>query len=85
MYLCRVVGQATSTVKHPSMKGCKLLLAMALQKDGMAIEGDPILVADVLGAGRGDMVVITSDGIYTREILRSNNSPVRWSVVGICD
>ena len=85
MYTGRVVGSATATVKHPSMKGAKLLLVMALQGDGRSIEGDPILVVDTLGAGIGEKVMITSDGIGTRELLGSDNSPVRWSVLGIPD
>ncbi len=85
MYLGRVVVSATSTIKHPSMEGAKLLLVMALQVDGRSIEGDPILVVDTLGAGRGEMVMITSDGIGTRQLLGSETSPVRWSVLGIPD
>lgn len=85
MFLARVIGSATSTVKHPSMEGAKLLLVMALQADGRTVEGDPILVIDTLGAGRGELVMITSDGIGTRELLHSDNSPVRWSVLGIPD
>ena len=85
MYYGRVVGNATATVKHPSMEGCKLLLVMALQADGRSIEGDPILVVDTLGAGKGEKVMITSDGIGARELLGDNTSPVRWTVLGIAD
>lgn len=85
MYHGRVVGHATATVKHPSMKGTKLLLVMALQADGRAIEGDPVLVVDTLGAGRGDRVMITSDGIGARELVKAENSPVRWTVLGMPD
>jgi len=85
MYLGRVVGSAVSTVKHPSLKGWKLLLVMALQADDRTIEGDPILVIDSLGAGKGQTVIITSDGIGARELLGCETSPVRWSVVGIRD
>ena len=85
MYLGRVMGSATATVKHPSMEGAKLLLVMALQADGKTIEGDPILVVDTLGAGRGDLVMITSDGIGAREMLGNDKSPVRWTVLGIPD
>ena len=85
MFLGRVMGNATSTVKHPSMEGAKLLLVMALQADGQTIEGDPILVVDRLGAGRGEMVMITSDGIGAREMLGDDKSPVRWTVMGIPD
>jgi ethanolamine utilization protein EutN len=85
MYLARVMGSATATVRHPSMEGFKLLLVMALQADGRSVEGDPILVVDTLGAGRGEIVMITSDGIGAREMLHNNNSPVRWTVLGIPD
>jgi ethanolamine utilization protein EutN len=85
MYYSRVVGSATATVKHPSMEGCKLLLVMALQADGHTPEGDPILVVDRLGAGQDETVIVTSDGIATRELLHSKTSPVRWSVMGIPD
>ena len=85
MLLGRVMGNAHATVKHPSMEGWKLLLVMALQADGRTIEGDPILVVDSIGAGRGETVVITSDGIGARELLGCQNTPVRWSVLGIRD
>ncbi|MGD0516158.1 MAG: EutN/CcmL family microcompartment protein [Thermoguttaceae bacterium] len=85
MYLGRVMGSATSTIKHPSMEGTKLLLVMALQADGQSIEGDPILAVDKLGAGLGQMVMITSDGIGAREMLHNDKSPVRWTVLGIPD
>ena len=85
MYLAKVMGNATATIKHPSMEGTKLLLVMALQADGRSIEGDPILVVDKLGAGKGEMVMITSDGIGAREMLKNDKSPVRWTVLGIPD
>ena len=85
MYLGRVMGSAHATVKHPSMEGWKLLLVMALQADGRTVEGDPILVVDSLGAGKGEIVMITSDGIGARELVGNPQSPVRWSVLGIRD
>jgi ethanolamine utilization protein EutN len=85
MYYGRIVGHATSTVKHPSMEGSRLLLVMALQADGHTPEGDPILAVDRLGAGHNETVMVTSDGIGTRELLHSKTSPVRWSVLGMPD
>lgn len=81
----RVVGMATATVKHPSMRGWKLLLVQPYAPDGRTPDGDPVLAVDGLGAGIGEEVVITSDGKGTRELLRSETSPVRWSVIGIVD
>ncbi|MBN2580511.1 MAG: EutN/CcmL family microcompartment protein [Pirellulales bacterium] len=85
MYLGRIMGNATATIKHPSMKGTRLLLVMALQADGKTIEGDPILVIDQLGARKGELVVITSDGIGAREMLNDKQSPVRWSAIALPD
>jgi len=81
----RVIGTATATVKHASMKGWKLLLVQPLAADGRSPDGDPVLAVDVLGAGRGESVILSSDGRGTRELLGSDTTPVRWSVLGIPD
>ncbi len=80
-----VVGTVTSTAKHPSMQGWKLLLVQPFQPDGKTPDGDPQLAVDALGAGRGETVIISSDGRGTRELLKNENTPVRWSVIGIQD
>jgi ethanolamine utilization protein EutN len=81
----RVVGTATATVRHPSMKGWRLLVVQPLGPDGKSLDGDPILAVDALGAGNGEMVIVSSDGLGTRQLLQSDTTPVRWSVLGICD
>jgi ethanolamine utilization protein EutN len=85
MLLARVIGNATSTVKHPSMESWRLLVVQALAADGRSPDGDPQLVVDSLGAARGDMVMISSDGKWTRELVGSETTPVRWCVIGIKD
>lgn len=85
MLLAQTIGTATSTVKHASMEGSKLLVVQPLAADRSSPDGDPQLAVDRLGAGRGDLVIITSDGRYTRELLQCTNTPVRWSVIGIQD
>jgi ethanolamine utilization protein EutN len=55
------------------------------QTDGTTPDGDPQLAVDRLGAACGDTVIITSDGKYVREILTSDTTPVRWSILGIQD
>ena len=85
MQLARVVGTATSTIKHPSMNGWKLLIVQMLAADGKSPDGDPVMSIDSLGAGLGQTVLITSDGKGTRELMQSDNTPVRWSVMGIQD
>jgi ethanolamine utilization protein EutN len=85
MQLGTVVGSATSTVKHRSMEGWKLLVVQLLLGDGRTADGEPVLAVDRLGAGRGERVMLSSDGKGTRELLDSETTPVRWSVMGIAD
>ena len=63
----------------------KLLVVQPLLADGRGPDGEPVLAVDNLGAGRGERVIVTSDGRGTRELLKSQNTPVRWSVMGIAD
>lgn len=85
MQLARVIGTATSTIKHPSLNGWKLLVVQMLAADEKSPDGEPVLSIDALGAGPGQTVVITSDGKGTRELMKSNNTPVRWSTMGLID
>ena len=84
MQIARVIGHATSTVKHPALQGWKLSVVDVLNDRGEG-EGAPILVIDSQGAARGDRVIITSDGKYVQELMGAQNSPVRWAVMGLID
>lgn len=85
MQLGTVVGTATSTVKHPSMEGWKLLVVQLLAADGRSPDGEPVLAVDALGAGRGERVILTSEGKATKDLLKSDTTPVRWCVIGVPD
>ena len=81
----KVIGTATSSIKHPSLEGWKLLVVQPYGGDGTSPDGDPLLAVDVLGAGIGASVFITGDRHATRQLLGSDTTPVRWSVLGIDD
>ena len=85
MQVALVVGHANATVKHPSLSGKKLLLTQPLLADGVRVDGPPLLAIDRMGAGPGDRVMLTSDGAAIREQFGVENSPIRWSVLGIVD
>jgi len=85
MQLASVIGTATSTVKHPSLAGQKMLVVQLLAADRVSADGEPVLAVDALGAGRGERVIVSSDGKATRQFLKSDTTPVRWSVIGIAD
>jgi ethanolamine utilization protein EutN len=84
MQIGGVVGQAVSTVKHPTMTGWRLLVVQLLTPDGKE-DGEPLLAIDNLGARAGDRVILSNDGAGARALVGAKNSPVRWLVLGICD
>lgn len=73
-------GYATSTVKHPSFEGWRLLIAVPESPDTA-----PQIVLDNLGAALGQRVLITSDGSEARAMVKNPKSPARWTVCGIID
>ena len=81
----RVVGTATSTIKHETLRGTKLLLVQQYLVDGVTPDGPPLLAVDGVGAGWGETVMLSSDGRYARELLRTDATPVRWTIIGIKD
>lgn len=85
MILARVLGYATATIKDPSLTGRKLLVVQPLLADGRSPDGDPLLAIDTVGAGAGEAVMITSDGKYVREFVKTEACPARWAVIGIRD
>lgn len=78
-----VLGTATSTVKHPSFQGERLLVVQ-LQGVGGKDDGEPVLVFDRMGARRGDRVLVTNDGATLQDQL-GRDTPGRWSVMGLPD
>jgi ethanolamine utilization protein EutN len=84
MQIGRVVGHATATVKHATLKGWRLLIVQMLLADGKE-DGEPLLAIDHLGAGVGSLVIATNDGAAVRELVGAKNTPLRWLVLGLQD
>ncbi|MEW4488250.1 EutN/CcmL family microcompartment protein [Thalassoglobus sp. JC818] len=80
MLHAKVIGHATSTVKHPSLNGWRMLLVQPLKSDGSR-DGVPFIAIDELGSRAGQDVILTSDGKYVSESMGSKNTPVRWMVI----
>jgi ethanolamine utilization protein EutN len=83
MFLARIDGTLTATLKHETLVGCRLLVAQRLEANGRA-SGEPIVVIDRLGARHGSTVVVSTDGDVLRKRL-GNTTPARLSVVGLVD
>lgn len=84
MQIGRVVGHATSTVKHPTLNGWRLLVVQIPTLDGKP-DGEPVLAIDGLGAGSGMDVLLTTDAVLVREMVGAKNSPIRFAVMGLAD
>ena len=80
MRIATIAGHVTSTIKHGSLKGWRLLIAVPDSPDVA-----PQVVLDTLGAAIGQKVLISSDGGEARKIVGDKHSPARWSVLGIID
>ncbi|MBT4885780.1 MAG: EutN/CcmL family microcompartment protein [Planctomycetaceae bacterium] len=85
MQVAQVIGTVTSSFKHESLVGAKLLLVQPLLADGEGFDGDPQIAIDTVAAGLADRVVITSDGRLMREVLNSKRTPARWSTIALID
>ena len=83
MFLARVEGTVVAATKHPTLDGCRFLVARRLEADGGAAE-EPNVIVDWLGAARGSTVIVSTDGNIAREKL-GNTTPARMVAVGIVD
>ncbi|MCC5844957.1 MAG: EutN/CcmL family microcompartment protein [Verrucomicrobia bacterium] len=84
MFLARVDGTATSTIRHPSVKGWKLAVCQPIDEEENDI-GVPLIALDGMGAGLHQKVIISSDGAALREWVKDPHSPLRYMVTNIVD
>jgi len=83
MFLARIDGTLTATVKHETLEGCRFLIGQRLEPNGQTT-GDPLVLVDRLGAGFGSVVIVTTDN---EDLRRSagNTTPARLVVMGLVD
>ena len=79
-----VIGHATSTIKHPSLRGWRLVVVQPVNVRREP-EADPIVAVDKLGSAPGHLVVLNTDGKAAREVVGDEHTPVRFWVSGIVD
>jgi len=83
MFLARIEGTVVATAKHPTLAGCRLLVARRLEPDGTAA-AEPNVIVDWMGAAQGETVLVSTDGDIARAKL-GNNTPARMVVAGLVD
>lgn len=84
MLYARVIGHATSTIKHESMVGATLLLCEDVDATGKGT-GSCFVAGDWLGANVGSLVLVTTDGEAAERHHKDPRSPLRNLVIAIVD
>lgn len=83
MELAKVIGRVMATVKDPSLEGVRLLVVQPQTAAGEPV-GEPMIAADALQAGPGDIVSWVT-GREAAMALPVKFSPVDCAVVSIVD
>lgn len=89
MFIAKVTGSLVSTQKTGAMVGHKLLLVEPFRVDpksrkGLVSAGRTFVAVDTVGAGEGEMVLITQ-GSSARLTPETKNLPVDTVIIGLVD
>ena len=84
MFLARIVGTVTSTIKHDAYDGTKLMLVQPISPNGEDL-GDSLLAVDTVGAGVGEKVIVLRQGVAAAQVLNIDRPPIRSVIAGIVD
>lgn len=83
MKLASVIGTVVSTRKEETLDGLRLMLLQPTDGAGKAA-GSPLVAADSVGAGVGEVVLFAS-GSSARQTAVTNNRPVDAVIMAIVD
>ena len=83
MIIGKVVGTAVASLKLDALKASKLLMVCPADVQGNPT-GDAFLAVDLVGAGSGELVVV-SQGSSARMAIGQNTSPADAAIIGILD
>lgn len=81
MITAKLINNIWATRKAEMLNGLKFMLAEEL---GGKYEGRRFIVADIIGAGIGDRVIV-STGSSARRMLGDDNIPIDAVIIGIID
>jgi ethanolamine utilization protein EutN len=84
MRLCRVKGTVVSTAKQPVYEGLKLLVVQPLD-ESLEEQGRSFLAVDRVQAGKGDLVLVNSEGNGARQLFGRDVLPIRSLILAVVD
>ena len=80
----RVIGNIWATRKDERLEGLKLMIIQPINLLDDAALGEPVVAADIIGAGVGEKVIFVG-GSSARNAVGSQQVPVDATIVGIVD
>ena len=84
MILANVIGNVWSTKKKDDISALRLLFVQPLGKD-LKPDGEVLVAADEVGAGFGEMVIVTQGAPAMQAFSKQDLIPIDAVVVGIVD
>jgi ethanolamine utilization protein EutN len=84
MLLAKVIGNVWSTKKQEKILALRLLLVQPLGEDLEPV-GNALVAADEIGAGFGEMVIVSQGSPAMQAFSKAELIPVDAVVVGIVD
>jgi microcompartment protein CcmK/EutM len=84
MRLGRVLGPLVAEIRHPDLRGMKLLWVEEIDAAGAAT-GRRELAIDRVDAGPGDRVLVLDEGNSAAQVLQRPRGAVRTVIVGVVD
>ncbi|PKM60859.1 MAG: ethanolamine utilization protein EutN [Firmicutes bacterium HGW-Firmicutes-4] len=84
MKIGRVVDSIWCTRKEDALRGLKFLKVKLLNRENESENGEIIVAADLIGAGIGELVLITN-GSAARRSEGLEKAPVDCIIIGIID
>ena len=84
MRLAQVLGDVVAEIRHPDLRGFKLLWVQEVDPHGNAT-GRKELAIDRVDAGVGDRVLVLDEGNSAAQTLGRPRGAIRTLVVGVVD
>jgi ethanolamine utilization protein EutN len=84
MLVAKVIGSAVASLKLDALHSSKLLLVCPADPAGN-LTGDPFLAVDLVGAGEGELVMLSQGSSARVACGNPDRSPADAAIVGIID
>jgi ethanolamine utilization protein EutN len=84
MVIGEVIGTVVATSKHELLVGYKILVVQVMTPEGVPIETRQLVAVDTVGAGKGELVILTA-GSNASRACGNDQVPVDAAIIGIID